>query len=367
VPEWDLTALAALHDCKQELEEREVLRWLRDTTRAMWRPNAERYEPSHLFDTPRGVAGLARENLRERMLAEYRTGLSPWWARGVRLTVPHGSLLIEAGDLAVHVIKAPGVQLQEPEWNRFDWDTSPTRHAAAVRNAGMDALPPPPVEGQLAFDFELPWSGICPAFRELFFVWTGDETGLTAGWLGLPRLGRPRWLAVTPLWRDDATRVGAGTDDVPQLPTGPAPRDVRGHRIPGHVPPPPSPTMPLPGCASPSPGAFGRGSRTCGPGRVAGARDGHVGPALIAAHRHRRGTRGPAMHPDPRPGEGDVERDDAQALSRATGGGATEEPDAESTTGTGNSEIFVGRVAGQDVGYAGETGAERRAAAQQDD
>jgi hypothetical protein len=73
------------------------------------------------------------------------------------------------------------------------------------------------------------------------------------------------------------------------------------------------------------------------------------------------------MQPDPRPGEDDVERDDAQALSRATGGGAGEGPDADGTTGTGHSETFVGRVAGQDVGYAGETGAERRAAAQQED
>jgi hypothetical protein len=72
------------------------------------------------------------------------------------------------------------------------------------------------------------------------------------------------------------------------------------------------------------------------------------------------------MHADPRPGEDDVDQDDAQALSRATGGGESEEADASSTTGTGQSETFVGRVAGQDVGYAGETGAERRAAAQDD-
>ncbi len=70
------------------------------------------------------------------------------------------------------------------------------------------------------------------------------------------------------------------------------------------------------------------------------------------------------MDHDPRPGEDDVDRDDAQALSRATGGGDTEAPDSGSTTGTGESESFVGRVAGQDVGYAEETGAERRAAEQ---
>ena len=73
------------------------------------------------------------------------------------------------------------------------------------------------------------------------------------------------------------------------------------------------------------------------------------------------------MDTDPRPGEDDVDRDDAQALSRATGGGGSDEPDAASTTGTGASEEFVGRVAGQDVGYAEETGAERRAAVEQED
>jgi hypothetical protein len=222
VPEWNVTALAVLHDCRQALEERDVVRWLRDTTRAMWRPNAERYEPSHLFDTPRGIAGLSWENFRERMLAEYRAAGSSWRTRGVRLTVPHGSLLIRVGDLTVHVVKAPGVGLREPEWTEFGWNTSVTRHAAAARNAGIDALPPPPIEGQLAFDFDIPWSGACPVWRELFFVWAGDAMGLTAGWLGLPNLGRPRWLAVTPLWRDAAARVDAASDDIPCRPTGAA-------------------------------------------------------------------------------------------------------------------------------------------------
>ena len=72
------------------------------------------------------------------------------------------------------------------------------------------------------------------------------------------------------------------------------------------------------------------------------------------------------MDTDPRPSEEDVDPDDAQALSRATGGGPSDAPDARSTTGTGDSDTFVGRVAGQDVGYAGETGAERRQAAQED-
>jgi hypothetical protein len=72
------------------------------------------------------------------------------------------------------------------------------------------------------------------------------------------------------------------------------------------------------------------------------------------------------MDSDPRPGEDDVDRDDAQALSRATGGGDSNAPDADSTTGSGENDSFVGRVSGQDAGYAGETGAERRAAEQPD-
>lgn len=60
--------------------------------------------------------------------------------------------------------------------------------------------------------------------------------------------------------------------------------------------------------------------------------------------------------------EADVAGDDAQALSRVTGGDdEAEGGDADSTTGAGEAGTFVGRDAGQDEGYAGETGAERRA------
>jgi hypothetical protein len=68
------------------------------------------------------------------------------------------------------------------------------------------------------------------------------------------------------------------------------------------------------------------------------------------------------VDPDPRPGEEDVDRDDHQALSRDTGGVPDDDqPDQGSSTGTTPNEEVVGRVSGQDVGYAGETGAERRA------
>ena len=63
--------------------------------------------------------------------------------------------------------------------------------------------------------------------------------------------------------------------------------------------------------------------------------------------------------------ERDVEPDEGVAASRDTGGVPNaDHPDQHTSTGTTQNEEYVGRVAGQDVGYAEETGAERRAEAQ---
>lgn len=60
--------------------------------------------------------------------------------------------------------------------------------------------------------------------------------------------------------------------------------------------------------------------------------------------------------------EPDVQRDEQIANARETGGVPDQEaPDQHSTTGTTPNETYVGRVAGADPGYEGETGAERRA------
>ena len=74
-------------------------------------------------------------------------------------------------------------------------------------------------------------------------------------------------------------------------------------------------------------------------------------------HSFERGTSEPDVEPDPQ-----------IARSRETGGvpdhpADQTEGDAPGTTGTGESDEFVGRVAGRDLGYAGQTGAEARAEA----
>ena len=63
-----------------------------------------------------------------------------------------------------------------------------------------------------------------------------------------------------------------------------------------------------------------------------------------------------------RTGEPDVPVDPHVARSRETGGQADPDaPDQSTTTGTTPNSGIVGRVSGEDVGYEGETGAERRA------
>ena len=67
--------------------------------------------------------------------------------------------------------------------------------------------------------------------------------------------------------------------------------------------------------------------------------------------------------------ESDVAVDEHLARTREAGGLPDDHPndhtegDAPGTTGTGEGEEFVGRVAGRDLGYAGQTGAEARAEA----
>ncbi|GAA4860686.1 hypothetical protein [Actinomycetospora straminea] len=59
--------------------------------------------------------------------------------------------------------------------------------------------------------------------------------------------------------------------------------------------------------------------------------------------------------------ESDAGHDPRTAASRVTGGvHAEHRGDQGSVTGTGDTDTFVGRAAGRDLGYAGETGAEAR-------
>ncbi len=85
--------------------------------------------------------------------------------------------------------------------------------------------------------------------------------------------------------------------------------------------------------------------------------------ATLARWRARlTGERGPVgPSPTSDPSESDAGHDPRTAGSRVAGGEHTEfQGDQGAVTGTGDTDTFVGRAAGQDLGYAGETGAEAR-------
>lgn len=73
------------------------------------------------------------------------------------------------------------------------------------------------------------------------------------------------------------------------------------------------------------------------------------------------GESGP-VGPSAAPTEEDAGHDPRTVASRATGGVHDHlSADRGSTTGTGKTDANVGQIAGDDLGYAEETGAERRA------
>lgn len=84
--------------------------------------------------------------------------------------------------------------------------------------------------------------------------------------------------------------------------------------------------------------------------------------ALTRLARRLRGDDGAAGTPvAAQPSEHDVGADPGIAGSRPAGGGHDEHTgDSGSVTGTADTDVFVGRAAGLDEGYSGETGAEAR-------
>jgi len=72
-------------------------------------------------------------------------------------------------------------------------------------------------------------------------LWAAElETGLTAGWLGLPTVGADSWLAVSPLWWDRP----AVDDTVTTAP------DVAKHALSGELPVPSLKLKPRRGASS---------------------------------------------------------------------------------------------------------------------
>jgi hypothetical protein len=220
---WDDVGSSYLEDAAGRLRDVGVVEWFQRTITDVWRINTARFEPDALGDTARAFGILSSDNIQQRTLVAARSECPPWQRDEVQVRNPEGSLLVSTYSFDLHVVKAPSTLSRVPAWEQdFNWTSkSQTRLKAAIRNAARLA-PVLGSENQFALFDQYPQANAhlaVEACRDLFVVWSGElETGLTAGWLGMPRLGASSWLAVQPLWWDEPnlradTRTNEGSNE----------------------------------------------------------------------------------------------------------------------------------------------------------
>lgn len=194
-------AAAHLRRVRADLEQSGVSVLVEQLVRRVWRTDVDRFEPA-LGDTPMSLGVQASVNLRE--LADRHSRRDPDWAvPGLTVATPHSSLEVRLQGAQIRFMKAPPSERRLPNWSNFRWDSSsgPGRYELARTNSlatggrsdGADQLPLFPLtapRGPLLF----------------LLIWSGEiDTGLTAGWLTLPVLGDSPFLAIAPIWWEEAT------------------------------------------------------------------------------------------------------------------------------------------------------------------
>ncbi|MDN5748980.1 MAG: hypothetical protein L0H64_10775 [Pseudonocardia sp.] len=208
-----------------------VAQLLRQTVGRTWRRNADGYDPN-AGDTARSLGVTQSENLRELMLREYHDHQELWRTRGVTVSAPEQSLLVNAAGLALHPMKARTNTEQDPQWDAMRWsERSLVRRTAARENrAGYVPAFATPFPGMETM-------GQNPdVLGHTMVVYRGDlATGRTAGWFAVPSADEAGqesnhpWMAVTALWRDegDAGRAarpeGGDPASLTRFDTRPAP------------------------------------------------------------------------------------------------------------------------------------------------
>jgi len=227
--QWDSAAAERLDVLVADLRARGVVDVARDLADKVWRANLQRYEPRELGDTTRWLGMSAAGDLTQ-LLGRHYAGANVRDSTGVSACWPDGALVLKAGGVRMHVMKAPASPLRTPAWGAFAWSTadSQSRLLSARRNSAQyapadsdqDGRPPMlsrpeeclRLDSGLAGQQDPLWGpGEDPArLCDVMLVWSGEqEHAVTAGWLGLPSEGSPPWFAVAPLWWDEAPLVQA--------------------------------------------------------------------------------------------------------------------------------------------------------------
>jgi hypothetical protein len=207
VAQWDSGALAHLEDVVGRLGQLGVPDTMAGIVGGAFRRNLERYEPSENGDTLQLLALNCAVNI-SQLAARHFADPAATRSGRIRAALPDSnSLVVWACDVTLRVRKAPGSTLS-PVWPGFKWREADGvgRHVAAAANSAAYQPAGSEQDGRcVGLDTGGLWSLDDPtALKQVMLAWGGDmETGLTAGWLGIPCIEAPSWFAVTSLWRDE--------------------------------------------------------------------------------------------------------------------------------------------------------------------
>ena len=222
---WDIEATIQITDFATDPTARQLVGELKEIVQDVWATNLQRYEPEALGDTPRALGHLSAENITQRVLRSLGRG-SDLYEKGVRVSTPETSLLIEYRGYRIRVVKAPSASRRNPDWFRdFSWSSgSAVRHDAAWRNSRSVDIVLGNFRQPALFELEVEEHlGDAYDCRDIFLVWAGElgPEARTSGWLGLPSLGPSPWLSVVDAWQDGREAADEKPTDETST-TGPA-------------------------------------------------------------------------------------------------------------------------------------------------
>ena len=219
------------------------MRLLETTVAAVWERNLERFDPGVAGDTATSLGITAAENLRELLIREWSSGRT---AGGVEVSAPRQSLVVRAGGVDIHVMKAPdpglGVDaVVAPQWGATRWvAASDVRRGAALENARRYEPAAADQRGQAILPGLGPATSDPARLRHLVLVWAGHPvSAVTSAWLAVPfdAADRP-WLAARPLWSHGPREVPRPLDPpVVALPFARPPLEVALTPRPTRSPP----------------------------------------------------------------------------------------------------------------------------------
>ena len=162
-------------------------------------------EPEELFDDAFTLSLLSTRNLANRLFATVN-GDSALRRAGASATRDFMATVLHVGGVDIRLVKTPHLAARKPNFiSSFDWTESESKLAAASRNHEVYAPSVRRPEMSPLFEMEhLDATETVRGCKDAFLVWGAEyESGLTAGWLGVPTTTQDRWLAVAPLWWDE--------------------------------------------------------------------------------------------------------------------------------------------------------------------